>query len=75
MTSYKCSSIIATYSYNPYGIVSSTTGSWTMPFGFAGGYRDITGLIYLINRYHEPATGQFVSVDLMGGVRGRPMGI
>ena len=63
MTSYMSSSTSATYSYNPYGIVSSTTGSWTMPFGFAGGYRDITGLSYLIDRYYDPATGQFVSLD------------
>ena len=33
------------------------------PFGFAGGYTDPTGLIYLINRYYDPATGQFLSVD------------
>ena len=39
-----------------------------MPFGFAGGYRDITGLIYMINRYHEPATGEFVSVVPLGNV-------
>lgn len=37
-------------------------GSFT-PFGFAGGYTDPTGLIYLINRYYDPATGQFTSVD------------
>jgi RHS repeat-associated protein len=31
--------------------------------GFAGGYTDATALIYLINRYYDPMTGQFVSVD------------
>jgi RHS repeat-associated protein len=35
----------------------------TTPFGFAGGYTDPTGLIYLLNRYYDPATGQFTSVD------------
>jgi YD repeat-containing protein len=29
------------------------------PFGFAGAYTDATGLIYLINRYYDPASGQF----------------
>jgi RHS repeat-associated protein len=31
--------------------------------GYAGGYTDPTGLIYLINRYYDPATGQFLSLD------------
>ena len=67
-------SITATQSYNPYGTLSSTLGSWTTPFGFAGGYRDTTGLIYLINRYYDPATGQFVSVDPLVGVTGAAYG-
>jgi RHS repeat-associated protein len=33
------------------------------PFGYAGGYTDTTGLIYLINRYYDPTTGQFTSLD------------
>ena len=33
------------------------------PFGFGGGYTDPTGLIYLVHRYYDPATGQFVSAD------------
>jgi RHS repeat-associated protein len=42
-----------------------TTGGLTAatPFGFAGGYTDPDGLLYLINRYYDPATGQFTSVD------------
>ena len=39
------------------GLTSAT------PFGYAGGYIDPTGLIYLINRYYDPQTGQFTSVD------------
>jgi RHS repeat-associated protein len=41
----------------PGGLTSAT------PFGFAGAYTDPDGLIYLINRYYDPATGQFISVD------------
>ncbi len=41
----------------PGGLTNST------PFGYAGGYTDPTGLIYLINRYYDPQTGQFVSLD------------
>src|SRR5262249_7331370 len=33
------------------------------PFGFAGGYTDPDGLIYLVNRYYAASTGQFLSVD------------
>ncbi len=31
--------------------------------GYAGGYTDPTGLIYLIGRYYDPQTGQFTTVD------------
>ncbi|HUY86126.1 MAG TPA: RHS repeat-associated core domain-containing protein, partial [Acidimicrobiales bacterium] len=57
--------IVGTQSYSPYGSLASSTGTDPTPFGFAGGYADATGLIYLINRYYDPATGQFLSVDLM----------
>ena len=55
--------VVATQSYSPYGTLASSTGTDPTPFGFAGGYTDPTGLIYLINRYYDPVTGQFVSVD------------
>ena len=35
------------------------------PFGFVGAYTDSTGMIYLIGRYYDPQTGQFLSVDPM----------
>jgi RHS repeat-associated protein len=35
----------------------------TTQFGFGGGYTDATGLVYLVHRYYDPATGQFLSVD------------
>lgn len=31
------------------------------PFGFAGGYTDPDGLVYLINRSYDPVTGQYIS--------------
>jgi RHS repeat-associated protein len=33
------------------------------PFGFAGAYTDPSAIAYLIGRYYDPATGQFLSVD------------
>ena len=55
--------IVATYTYDAYGAVTSHTGSASTPIGFAGGYTDPSGLIYLIHRYYDPATGQFLGVD------------
>jgi RHS repeat-associated protein len=55
----------ATFTYTPYGALSSQTGTLTTPLLYGQGYTDpITGLIYLVNRYYDPATGQFTSVDL-----------
>jgi len=56
--------LTATTAYDAWGNPETTGGltSYT-PFGYAGAYTDPTGLIYLINRYYDPATGQFLSVD------------
>jgi RHS repeat-associated protein len=56
--------ITGTASYDAWGNPATAGGlTATTPFGFAGGYTDPTGLIYLINRYYDPSTGQFTSVD------------
>jgi RHS repeat-associated protein len=53
-----------TTSYDAWGNPETAGGlSATTPFGYAGGYTDPDGLIYLLNRYYQPATGQFISVD------------
>ena len=44
----------------------------TTPFGFGGGYTDPTGLIYLVHRYYDPATGQFLSIDPELSVTNQP---
>jgi RHS repeat-associated protein len=51
-----------------------TTGGLTSdtPIGFAGSYTDPTGLLYLINRYYDPATGQFLNVDPLVDATGAP---
>jgi RHS repeat-associated protein len=55
---------VATYTYDPYGNLLGSTGSVLTPLTFAGAYTDSeTGFLYLINRYYDPATGQFLSVD------------
>jgi RHS repeat-associated protein len=48
--------------YTSYGVPCDSC-SISTPFGFEGGYTDATGLVYLIDRYYDPATGQFLTVD------------
>ncbi len=55
-----------TTTYDPYGKVTSTSGSASTPIGYAGAYTDAeTGFLYLTHRYYDPSTGQFLSVDLL----------
>jgi RHS repeat-associated protein len=51
--------------YSPYGSPTITSGAIVTPFGFQGSYTDATGMIYLINRYYDPTTDQFLSIDLL----------
>jgi RHS repeat-associated protein len=63
----------ASTSYDAWGNPETTGGlSAQTPFGFAGGYTDPTGLVYLIGRYYDPATGQFLSVDPLVDATGEP---
>jgi RHS repeat-associated protein len=48
--------------YSTFG-KQTIVGSNVTPFGFQGSYTDSTGLIYLINRYYDPSTDQFLSID------------
>ncbi len=55
---------VATYSYTPYGGVSSSSGTVSTPLLYAGQYRDgESGLYYLRARYYDPTTAQFLTVD------------
>jgi len=66
-------SLINQSSYSTYGTQTNTSSSGAAtPFGFQGGYTDPTGLIYLINRYYDPTTSQFLSVDPMNQSTGQP---
>jgi RHS repeat-associated protein len=50
--------------YDAWGNPATSGGlTSTTPFGYGGGYTDPDGLIYLLNRYYNPALGQFVSPD------------
>lgn len=56
--------LTGTTGYDAWGNPQAPGGlTATTPFGYAGGYTDSDGLIYLANRYYDPATGQFISID------------
>jgi RHS repeat-associated protein len=56
-------SVTGTVTYTPYGEDEATTGSLS-PLGYQSAYTDAeTGYLYLINRYYDPATAQFLTVD------------
>jgi RHS repeat-associated protein len=57
-------STLATYSYDPYGNLTSQASTVVNPFGFTGQYQDAeSGLYYMRARYYDPSVGQFISVD------------
>jgi RHS repeat-associated protein len=49
--------------YSAYGVQTIQSGADVTPFGFQGSYTDPSGLTYLIGRYYDPTTDQFLSVD------------
>ncbi len=56
--------LAGTTSYDAWGNPQTAGGlSGTSPFGYAGSYVDPTGIEYLIHRYYDSVTGQFISVD------------
>lgn len=56
--------VVATYNYTPYGAPAKSKASVQTPLLYAGGYTDqTTGLVYLIHRYYDPTTGQFLTID------------
>jgi len=58
---------VDTYSYDPYGNVTSSTGSVANPWQYTGGYRDSeTGLVKLGQRYYDPTLGRWTQLDPLG---------
>jgi len=56
--------VVGTTDYNPYGVVTSHTGTSTSNFGYATAWTDPgTGLDYLRAREYDPNAAQFLQVD------------
>lgn len=63
----------ATYTYDPFGGLASSTGTITKPLKFTGQYLDAeSGYYYLLTRFFDPTTGQFTSLDPLIGVTRSP---
>ena len=61
--------VVQSYQYDPYGNVTSATGSITTnPWQFAGGFYDSTTGLYKFGvRYYDPALGRWTQQDPLGG--------
>ena len=54
----------ATYTFDAYGNLATSSGTAAIPVRFAGEYLDAeSGLYYLRSRLYDPSTGQFISLD------------
>jgi RHS repeat-associated protein len=66
--------VIGSSTYSTYGV--RTTANTTTPFGYQGTYTDASSdglnLNYMIDRYYDPATDQFLSVDPLVMDTGQP---
>ncbi len=61
-----------TYTYDPYGNLTASTGSVQNNLLFTGQYKDSeTGFYYLRARYYDPVTAQFMTVDPIVGLTGQ----
>ncbi|MFC5703916.1 RHS repeat-associated core domain-containing protein [Cohnella faecalis] len=65
--------IASGYRYDPWGRVTSATGTLDNPYLYAGEYTDVTGLQYLRSRYYNPAIGRFLTEDTYPGQLSNPL--
>lgn len=64
---------VGTTTYDPYGSKTASSGTVTTPLGYNGQYTDPeSGLVYLRARYYDPATAQFLTLDLLRAATGEP---
>jgi RHS repeat-associated protein len=52
-----------TYTYDPYGTTTSSTGTAPNSFGFDGGFKTQGGLYLFGARYYDPAAGSWLQPD------------
>ncbi|MBI2908789.1 MAG: DUF2380 domain-containing protein, partial [Chloroflexi bacterium] len=65
--------VTATYKYDVFGAVRSSSGAGSTEYRFTGQQDDATlGYTYLRARYYDPATGRFISKDPFRGFARSP---
>ena len=56
--------VVASYYYDPFGVITEETGEVINPFRYVGEFYDVeTGMVYLRARYYDPSIGRFISED------------
>ncbi|HVA10216.1 MAG TPA: RHS repeat-associated core domain-containing protein, partial [Acidimicrobiales bacterium] len=61
------------YHYDPYGNLTSSSGTISNPFQFQGQYLDpVSGLYYLRARFYDPVAAAFTIKDPVADVTGHP---
>jgi RHS repeat-associated protein len=69
-------SITYARAYDPYGVVTNTSGSSQSAYGYTGeNYGDSTQLLYLRSRYYSGGTGRFLTRDTWAGDYNRPLSL
>jgi RHS repeat-associated protein len=58
--------------YEPFGDLFSIAGEMQTAYGFAGEWRDTTGLVNLRARYYAPTNGRFLQPDPWEGEKTNP---
>jgi RHS repeat-associated protein len=58
--------------YSTYGTQTMQSGTAVSPISFEGSYSDVSTLNYMINRYVDLGTDQFISVDPLVAETGQP---
>lgn len=66
--------VLNSYTYEPYGSVTTSSGSVPNPFKFAGSYEDPSGLYKNGARYLDPATGTWTQTDPNQSGQTTPLG-
>jgi RHS repeat-associated protein len=65
--------VAATFTFTASGMLASSSGTATTPLLYAGSYFDAaSNFYYLVHRYYDPQTGQFLNVDPLVHETGQP---
>jgi RHS repeat-associated protein len=67
-------SITYARAYDPYGVVTSTSGTASTTYGYTSeSYGDSTQLLYLRARFYAPGMGHFLTRDTWAGIYSEPI--